>query len=137
MAGDNWELPTPIFRSSEGTNVIAAKVSPPVGVPEFDEPDTLSPDSDDNLSSMYAPPDDQMSEAPLVEPTVEVEEQPFISEQLTAERITPMMPETAKPAEKKGSSFVTVLLLLFLFLAALVAALYYVFFIRQPADTTF
>ncbi|HMT09647.1 MAG TPA: hypothetical protein PKA82_16730 [Pyrinomonadaceae bacterium] len=135
MAGDNWELPKPIFRSSEGTE---AGVAATPEVSDFIEPDTLVPVADGNLSSLYSPPDETPDEAPQpAAASVVVEEQPFISEQLTAERIVPEIPASAKPAKKTGSSFGTILAILFLILAALVAVLYYVFFIRQPADTTF
>ena len=134
MASDNWELPKPIFRSTDGTN--AGNAQPEVHS-QFVEPDTLSPDMDENLSSLYLPPEHSQSAEMPSAIAVEIEDQPQISEQLAADSIVPVLPENAKPIKKQGSSFAGILLVLFIVLAALVAALYYVFFIRQPADTTF
>ena len=134
MASDDWELPKPIFRTSEGT---VASTSTPTEHTDFVEPDTLSPDSEENLSSLYLPPEPSPNREPQPGAAVMIEEQPFVSEQVTADRIVPVLPENAVPPKKQGSSFTTILLLLLLVLVALFAVLYYVFFIRQPADTTF
>lgn len=135
MAGDNWELPKPIFRTSEGSTAAVAKASKSVEPIASDE---LTLDADENLSSLYLPPEPvQAGAMPPEVASVEIEEQPFISEQLTAERIVTALPEDSNPIKRSGSAFATILLVLFLVLAALVAAVFYVFFIRQPADTTF
>jgi hypothetical protein len=133
MAGDNWELPKPIFRTSDGVVILARP-----GEPEsFVEPDTLSPDIEENLSALYLPPDITPSDEQPFVPKVEVEEQPYISEQLTAERIVNVLPGSAETTKKQGRSYLGILVVLFVVLTILVAILYYIFLMRQPADTTF
>lgn len=133
MAGDNWELPKPIFRTSDGVAASARPMEPDA----FVEPGTLPSEVEENLSLLYLPPDPPLSDEQPFVPKVDVEEQPFISEQLTAERIVSALPDSADTTKKKGTSFFGILIVFFVILAALGAILYYLLFMRQPTDTTF
>ncbi len=136
MAGDNWELPKPVFRTSEGSDAAARPVSA-AKAPIVAGSDISTPEVQENLSTLYAPPEEVASDVGVAPPIVEIDEQPAISEQLTAERIVPVLPPSAKPVKKSGSSFMVILLAVFAMLAVLLLAVIYVLFIRQPADTTF
>lgn len=139
-------MPEPIFRRSEGESV---KPSESEGLDP--EPDTLEPGfspppdpeadiqnvqpnaaPDDPLALLYAPPDivigaqEVPTPAPPI-PVAEVEPQPYISEQLTAEEI---VAETAPPRKKRsGCSFLSVIgLLVLLGIAGGIVAVGYYFY---------
>ncbi len=108
---NKWELPEPVFRSSTGELVkpsegITFDPEPDTLDPGFAEPnyvdpdaDTLVPDlanesvdssSDDALANLYTPPENAAEPSAPPAPSaasVEIEPQPLISEQFTAESI--------------------------------------------------
>ncbi len=137
MAGDNWELPKPVFRTSEGSDAAAASPVSAAKASVVAGSDSSTQDVQENLSTLYAPPEEAVGDVGVAPPIVEIDEQPPISEQLTAERIVPVLPPPAKPAKRSGSSFMFIVLAVFALLAVLLLAVIYVLFIRQPADTTF
>ncbi len=99
--------------------------------------------SDDPLAKLYSPPEDPTGEPapePVPEPTpappipVEIEPQPYVSEQFSSEKI---VVET-KPQPTKGSARPVMLALGFfvlLFIAAGIIALVYYFLYMNRADT--
>lgn len=149
-------MPEPIFRRSEGESV---KPSESEGIDP--EPDTLEPGfspppdpeaemengqpnaaPDDPLALLYAPPDvvigaqDAPTPAPPV-PIAEVEPQPYISEQFTAEKI---VVETAPPPKKRsGCSILSVMGLVVLFgiVGGIVAVVYYFYFAGRGGSSPF
>lgn len=156
---DKWELPDPVFRSSTGELVkpsenIAFDPEPDTLEPGFSdsiyvdpEADTLVPDapdepsgpaSDDPLANLYAPPENVAEPAASPSPAaaeVDIEPQPMISEQFTADEIDV---DPAEPVKPTGGILRTVLLtVIFLFLLGVlgvgVAFVYFYFAGRQSS----
>ena len=142
MSDNKWTMPEPVFRSSTGE-----LVRPGVAEPIDPEPDTLQPEApdedevvlelpDDPLAKLYAPPEGMAEPKPPASaapaaahvPAVEIEPQPFISEEFTAE----IAVAEVRPAGPKRSSGSVVAALVFFALAAIVvgfiAIVYYLFF---------
>lgn len=145
--GDNWELPKPVFRSSSGS--LPQDFPARAGVDAQPQAEAKAPDEGDQiLSSLYAPPDEKAEEPIAAEPKtpspagidpvgVDIEPQPFISEQFSVEEIDTPAPE--KPT-KKGSSGFAMLLIGITALIAIVGgilAVVYFLFVRTPPDPTF
>lgn len=134
MAGDNWEMPKPIFRTSEGR---------PLGVSDshdqmdFVEPDTLSPDFAQDPTNGPGSPDSEPIERTSSATTGDENASEHGPELRYPERIPSNAPNNADSVKKSGFSFATVLLLLLLLLSAVALGLYYVLLNRQPVDTTF
>lgn len=139
MSDNKWTMPEPVFRSSTGE-----LVRPGVAEPIDPEPDTLQPEApdedevvlelpDDPLAKLYAPPEGMAEPKPPAPaaahvPAVEIEPQPYISEEFTAE----VDVVEVRPAGPKRSSGSVVAALVFFALAAIVvgfiAIVYYLFF---------
>jgi hypothetical protein len=139
MSDNKWTMPEPVFRSSTGE-----LVRPGEAEPIDPEPDTLQPEApdeeevvlelpDDPLAKLYAPPAGMAEPKPSAPaaahvPPVEIEPQPFISEEFTAE----IDIAEVRPADPKRSSGSVVAALVFFALAAIVvgfiAIVYYLFF---------
>ena len=139
MSDNKWTMPEPVFRSSTGE-----LVRPGEAEPIDPEPDTLQPEApdeeevvlelpDDPLAKLYAPPAGTAEPTPPAPaaahvPPVEIEPQPFISEEFTAE----IDIAEVRPADPKRSSGSVVAALVFFALAAIVvgfiAIVYYLFF---------
>lgn len=159
---NKWELPEPVFRSSTGELVkpspnIAFEPEPDTLEPGFvdsiyvdPEADTLVPDalngssvssSDDPLSSLYSPPEN-VGEA-VVPPSpaaakVDIEPQPMISEQFTAEDVDVESPETRAPsAGAARTTVLTILFLLILGVVGVVVALIYFYFAGRQSSGGF
>lgn len=139
MSDNKWTMPDPVFRSSTGE-----LVRPGVAEPIDPEPDTLQPEAadedeivlelpDDPLAKLYAPParmaePTPTAQAPARVPAAEIEPQPFISEEFSAE----IDIVEVRPAEPRRSSRPIVAALVFFAMAAVVigfiAIVYYLFF---------
>jgi hypothetical protein len=94
---EKWVMPEPIFRQSTGELV------KPAAPTEIDpEPDTLQPNADvelvgaapeDPLARIYSPPENAFDTPDVPPPAasiaagIDVEPQPFLSEELTSEKI--------------------------------------------------
>lgn len=156
---DKWELPEPVFRRSTGELVkpsehIEFDPEPDTLEPGFadrlyidPEADTLVPDapgevsdqsSDDPLANLYAPPEKVNNPAESPSPaaaSVDIEPQPMISEQFTAEHLDV---EPTEPEKRSGGVLRTVLLtIIFLLLLGVVgiavALTYFYFAARQSS----
>lgn len=129
MAGENWEMPKPIFRTSEGR---------PIGVSDsrdqmdFAEPDTLSPDIVQDPTDVPGSPDSELIEKAGAATAVHENASEHFPERIPSDAFN-----NAESVKKSGISFSTVLLLLVILLSAVALGLYYVLLIRQPVDTTF
>lgn len=156
---DKWELPEPVFRRSTGELVkpsenIEFDPEPDTLEPGFadrlyvdPEADTLVPDAseeysdasaDDPLANLYAPPEDVLEPtvpSPPAATAVEIEPQPMISEQFTAEHLDV---EPTEPKKRSGGVLRTVLFtIIFLLLLGVVgiavALTYFYFAARQSS----
>jgi len=144
--GDNWELPKPVFRSSSGSLPEGFPARVGADAPPQSEPKAPSAD-DQILSSLYAPPGETAENIAVPEPppvapaVVDIEPQPFISEQFGAEEIDTLPPNKPqqKPVKKKGSgsAFLLVALAIVLALIGGILAVIYILFFRNPPETTF
>lgn len=140
MSEDNsekWVMPEPVFRQSTGELV------KPAALTAIDpEPDTLQPNSmsgafgaasDDPLARLYAPPEAAF-ETPEVEPAspaaavgeIEVEPQPFLSEELTAEKL---VVKTTKEKPKGSVSPILFAVGIVLILGAVIGILLIAYFL--------
>ena len=151
---DKWVMPEPIFRQSTGETVNPADRGPmdpepdtlePHEDPEADilelhedpEPDTLVPENP--LANLYSPPDAdaEFDVTPATQPTaasgIEIEPQPMLSEETTAERI---IVETANPKPKRSVRPVLLAVFLVILLGAVVGIGLAVYFYISPDAPT-
>ncbi|MBK6749378.1 MAG: hypothetical protein IPG67_05050 [Acidobacteria bacterium] len=140
--GDNWELPKPVFRSTSGS--LPQDFPARAGADAQPQAAARVPDEGDQiLSSLYAPPSETVEEpaAPEPPPTapaiVEIEPQPFISEQFSTEEIVTLAPD--KPVKKGGAgkTFLVVAAMILIGVVTGILALVYLLFIRTPSESTF
>ncbi len=139
---DNWELPTPVFRSSSGS--LPQDFPARVGAGSPGQAAANAPDEGDQiLSSLYAPPDETaeqpvVDDPPQVAPAiVDIEPQPFISEQFSAEEIDTLAPDKPVKKRRTGSVFLVVATVILTAIITGILALVYILFIRTPPQTTF
>lgn len=116
--GDNWEMPEPVFRSSEGEYVAASKHSA-MELPYGSEHETLEPAAEpqpnetsddrpemDALASLYEPPDELApGDGTIPEPNAaveEIQEQPFVSEEFSADELLVGLPTESSSAVANG-----------------------------------
>ncbi len=156
-------MPEPIFRRSTGELVKPSaddlSVDPepdtlePVdsdeGVDDAPSPEAPTPADDDDvvlelpedpLANLYAPPEGYTAREeppPAASLTVEIEPQPFISEQFVSEEI---VVEKVQPKAKGNSGsalFIAGILLLLAVAAGFVVIVYYLFFAPRPDTSGF
>ncbi|MEP6947125.1 MAG: hypothetical protein ABJA02_14490 [Acidobacteriota bacterium] len=162
--GKKWELPEPIFRKSTGELVkpsedvypdpepdtlppnsaddpdIDVVPEPPAG-PAAAEPAApavpATPETDDPLARLYDPPvkaEGEPAKAPAT-PAADVEPQPFISEQFSAEKIV-VAKDVLQSNGTSRSAWIVIGILILLAAAAAAAALIYFTFFAARANTS-
>ena len=143
MSNDNWKMPEPIFQRTSGSlpEDFASRIANYAAKPPVDPPPGES-DSQNNLSTLYAPPEETVKDADVptaeVAPIPAIEEQPYISEQFGVAEIDTSTP-VAPIVKGKGLTnlLLTIGLVVVLAIAAALVALIYFVFLRQPPETTF
>ena len=134
-AAASWEMPAPIFRVSEGVEV---KKTVPEAAADSNGDGAVS---DEALAKLYAPPESESEPdsvkaeaAPAAPPAVDIQPQPYISEEFTLNDI----PEPIA-TEKKGDPTLRKLMAGFglfcmvLFIIAFIGVVYFLFFYKSDA----